>query len=366
MIYQDPKPIHGYALENGTFTGALGRLLTNQSDLGLSLFFIRDYGTTGIDFTTPIYQDQLCVVVQKAHKIPEAVLPLITFDVASWLCILFSLIGCSLFWIGLRIINANRNFVESIDQLYMMRSYWDWVHIAVDTCILFMSSPLLRLPKTSSERIFVVSICMMSIIVIAYFQSILATVFVNPLYYRDIKSLGELEKTKLPIEINVHLALDLLFAENSSLIQRTNIVNSSRCLSYIADYGNLSMVLRKTSIKFEYSHWFQLKKLYQIPYCPRTYMTAFILPKQSIYYDRVNQILMRLTRGGFIQKWISDTTFNITLRNTREHGSLEERDYVVLELADMQFPFVVLLCGVFMSGFVFVGEMCAYESLMEF
>lgn len=365
-IYQDPKPIHGHALANGTFTGAIGRLLTNESDLCLSTFFIRDYGIAGIDFTTPIYQDQLCVVVQKADIIPEAVLPLLTFDVASWICILLSLIGCSIFWIVLRIINANRSFVESLDQLYMMQSYSDYLHIVVDTGILFMSSPLMRSPKIWSERIFVISICLMSIILIAYFQSILATVFVNPLYYRDIKSLGELEESRLPIEIDLQLAVDLLFDEKSSLVERVNIVNSSHCLSYIAEYGNLSTVLRETSIKFNYAHWFRLKKLYQIPYCPRTFMTAFILPKQSVYFEPINQILIRLIRGGFIQKWISDTMFNMTLANTRLYGSLDERNYVVLQLVDMQFPFVVLICGCVLSSFVFIGEICTYETIIEF
>lgn len=341
-------------------------MLSNQSDMGLSLFFIRDYGTDGIDFTTPIYEDQLCVVVQKAHEIPEAVLPLLTFDETAWLCILMSMVGCSIFWIILRIINANRNFVDSTDQLYAMTSYSDYLHIVIDTGILFLSSPLLRMPKIWSERIFVASICLTSIIMMLYFQSLLATVFVNPIHYSDIKSLGELEDSKLPIEINLHLAVDSLFDENSSLTQRMTIVDNNHRLSYIAEYGNLSTVLSKTSIRFDHSHWFRLKKLYQIPYCPRTYMTAFILPKGSVYFQRINHILNQLIRGGFIQKWISDTMFNVTLESTRLHGSLESRDYVVLKLTDMQFPIVLLIGGLILSGLIFIGELCTNAAILEF
>lgn len=341
-------------------------MLTNQSDAGLSLFFIRDYGTTRIDFTTPIYEDQLCVVVQKAHEIPEAILPLLTFDVAAWVCILVSLIGCAIFWIFLRIINANRKFVDSIDQIYTMESCSDYLHIMVDTVILFMSSPMMKLPKIWSERIFVTSVCLMSIILIAYFQSVLATVYVNPIYQSDITNLVELEESKLPIEINLHLAFDSLFDENSLLVQRMKVVNNSHRLSYIAEYGNLSTILSKTSIMFEHSHWFRLKKLYQLPHCPRTYTTAFILPKESVYFKRINQILIRLIRGGFIQKWLSDTRFNITLESTRLYGSLDNRDYVVLQLADMQFQFVLLIGGLILSFMVFIGEICAYDTIIEF
>lgn len=303
-------------------------------------------------------------MVQKAHRIPDPILPLLTFDVASWLCLLFCLIGCSIFWIALRFVNANRVYIKEYDQLYMMKNYSDYLHIIVDTGILFISYPLIRLPRIWSERIFVISICLMSIIIIAYFQSVLATVFVNPLYYRDIKSLGELEESALPIKIHFYLSADPLFDEKSSLVKRIEIVQNNS-LSLLADYGNFSIVLRKTSIRFNYSHWFLRKKLYQLPYCPRTYITAFVLPKKSRYLERINQILHRLIRGGFIQKWISDMTFNMTLENTRLYGSLEERNYVVLQLADMEFAFVVLISGFIISFFVFFGETCTYDVIIE-
>lgn len=341
-------------------------MLTNQSDIGLSLFFIRDYGTTDIDFTTPIYQDQLCVVVRKAHRIPEAVLPLLTFNVTSWICLFFSFVICAIFWIVLRVINSNRNFVDSMDQLYTMENFSDYLHIVVDTGMLFLSAPLMRKPKIWSERMFVISISLMSIIILSYFESLLATVFVNPLYLRDIKTLGELENSRLPIEINMDLAVDPLFDDNSSLIQRIKVVDNNHRLSYISEHGNLSTVLRQTLIKFDHSHWFRLKKLYQIPYCPRTYLTAFILPKKSLYFGRINQILLRLIRGGFVQKWISDTRFNVTLESTRLYNSLPNQDYVVLQLLDMQFQFVVLIGGFVLSGMVFIGEWCAYEEIIEF
>lgn len=319
-----------------------------------------------IDFTTPIYEDKLCVVVQKAHEIPDAVLPLLTFDVAAWACILVSVVGCAIFWIFLRLINANRKFVDSIDQIYTMKSCSDYVHIMVDTVILFMSSPMMKLPKIWSERIFVTSVCLVSIILLAYFESVLATVYVNPIYQSDITSLGELEESKLPIEINLHLAFDSLFDDNSSLLQQMKVVKNNHRLSYIAEHGNLSTILSKSSIMFEHSHWFRLKKLYQLQYCPRTYTTAFILPKGSVYFKRIDQILIRLIRGGFIQKWLSDTMFNITLESTRLYGSLDKRDYVVLKLGDMQFQFVLLIGGFILSFMVFIGELCAYDTITEF
>lgn len=351
---------------NGTFTGALGRLLTNKSDIGMTLYFIRDYGTTDIEFTTPIYRDQLCLVVRKAHKITEAVLPLLTFSLTSWISFLLSFVGCSIFWMILRNINARRMFVDSTSQLYMMNSFSDYVHIVVDTGILFISSPLMKLPKIWSERIFVMSICLMSTIIFAYFESTLATVFVHPLYLKDINSLDDLERTNLPIEIHKNIAIDPLFNNESSLMQRIRIVNESPQLSDIVEHGNLSMVLKQTTIGSNFSHLFRLKRMHQLPHCPRTYMTAFILPKKSVYFDRINTILLQLTRGGLIQKWIRDTTFNWTLGSTKMYGSLEEVDFVVLEMMDMEFPFYILLGGYVLGFFLFIGELCSHDKIVEF
>ncbi|XP_037030197.1 uncharacterized protein LOC119070021 [Bradysia coprophila] len=386
-----PQSIYGYAQVNGTFTGALGRLLTNKSDIGMTLFFIRDYGTRDIEFTTPIYQDQLCVVVRKAHRIPEAVLPLLTFSVTSWISFLLSFVGCSIFWMILRNVNAKRMFVASTEQLYMMNNFSDYVHIAVDTGILFVSSPLLKLPKIWSERIFVISICLMSTIIFAYFESTLATVFVNPLYLKDINTLGDLESTDFPIEIHEHIAFDPLFDSKSSLMQRIQIVGKNHQLSHIVEHGNISLVLKQTAIKFDFSHWFRLKRMHQLPDCPRTYMTAFIMPKKSVYFDRdrdrdisravnsagspleksvyferINALLLRLVRSGFIQKWITDTKFNWTLESTRLHGSLDKQDYVVLELIDMEFPFYILLGGYVVGFFLFIGELCFADAIVDF
>ncbi|KAG4074351.1 hypothetical protein HA402_008760 [Bradysia odoriphaga] len=366
IVYQDPHSIDGYALMNGTFTGALGRLLTNKSDIGMTLFFIRDYGTTDIQFTTPIHQDQLCLVVRKAQRIPNAVLPLLTFSVTSWISLLLSFVGCSIFWMILSNVNAKRMFVGSTDQLYMMNNFSDYVHIAVDTGILFVSSPLMKLPKIWSERMFVISICLMSTIIFAYFESTLATVFVNPLYLKDINTLGDLESTDFPIEIQEHIAFDPLFDNHSSLTQRIRIVSKNHQLSHIVEHGNISLVLKQTAIKFDLSHWFRFKRMHQLPYCPRTYMTAFIMPKKSAYFERVNALLLRLVRSGFIQKWIADTKFNWTLESTRLYGSLDKRDYVVLELIDMEFPFYILFGGYVVGFLLFIGELCSADVIVDF
>lgn len=75
----------GFRNPNGTLTGALKTIQSRKSDIAFIGYFIKDYETRDVDFTTPIYADELCIVVRKAGRIPPFILPLKIFDKTLWL-----------------------------------------------------------------------------------------------------------------------------------------------------------------------------------------------------------------------------------------------------------------------------------------
>lgn len=75
----------GFKNPNNSFTGALRSLQTRKADIVFIGYFIKDYETRAVEFSTPIYSDQLCVVVEKASRIPQFILPLIIFDRTLWM-----------------------------------------------------------------------------------------------------------------------------------------------------------------------------------------------------------------------------------------------------------------------------------------
>lgn len=77
----------GFRNPNGTLTGALKTIQTHKSDIALSGYFIKDYETRDIELSAPIYSDELCIIVEKAGRIPPFLLPLIIFDRTLWLCL---------------------------------------------------------------------------------------------------------------------------------------------------------------------------------------------------------------------------------------------------------------------------------------
>jgi hypothetical protein len=77
----------GFRNPNGTFTGALKSIQDRRSDVAFVTFFIKDYETRSIEFSAPVYSDDLCLIVKKAEKIPQFMMPLITFDKSLWIAL---------------------------------------------------------------------------------------------------------------------------------------------------------------------------------------------------------------------------------------------------------------------------------------
>lgn len=75
----------GFRHPNGTLTGALKTVQTRKSDVAFIGYFIKDYETRDVEFSSPIYSDELCIVVKKAGRIPSFILPLIIFDKTLWI-----------------------------------------------------------------------------------------------------------------------------------------------------------------------------------------------------------------------------------------------------------------------------------------
>lgn len=75
----------GFRNPNGTLTGALKTIQSRKSDIAFIGYFIKDYETRDVEFSPSVYSDELCIVVRKAGRIPQFILPLIIFDRKLWM-----------------------------------------------------------------------------------------------------------------------------------------------------------------------------------------------------------------------------------------------------------------------------------------
>lgn len=358
-IFQPPDKgdAFGSKLENGTFTGCLGRMINKKSDLALTGFFVKDYLSTDVEFTSSIYEDQLCLISKKASRIPQSLLPLVCFEVDLWVCLLLTMIFAGVFWSAVRKVN-NRIIVHHKKP----PSAHQFFQIFVDTAMLTISAPLRKFPKINSERSFVASICLLSLVFVSIFQSSLSTVFIKPIFYKDIMSLADLAETKLPILVKYAAMMQDMFPTGSTGIigqlhtQMVQISTTSSVMAQLSVAGNFVTVTRRCTTYQDNAYYFSSRLLHMIPECPRIYNLGYMTRRNSIYLRRVNEILMQLNNGGFHEKWIRDLNYKYAWMIRFKYGSFHESAFKVLNLGNLQLPFYILGIGFSISAVVFICE----------
>lgn len=316
--------------------------------------------------------DKLCVVVKKAPRIPPELLPLVIFENSLWLIIFCAGMFISVVWSLLRKANNRIHRPSSLKffvDIYNLSPYLSHqsalrqhVQIFIDTWMLFLSIPMRRLTRAQSERFFIASVSIVSMILVSIYQSGLATVFVRPIYFKDIDSLDELDKSQNEILVKYAGYLTDVFPNDSSSTIYRNLRNKMKLAVTNASamdlvkYGeNKATITRQTTTLLDNYVYFAEKELYLIEECPKEYFLAYMVPARSAYLKRLNNILMDIHRFGFILKWIDDFTYEAKISHIKNSAG-EGNEHKVLTMSDLVFPFLILLAGSVLAFLALAGE----------
>ncbi|XP_055615251.1 uncharacterized protein LOC129761552 [Toxorhynchites rutilus septentrionalis] len=370
------RDLFGDRLPNGSFNGALGRLSRHKSDIAFVGFFIKDYFSTGTEFTTGMYSDELCCLVKKASRVPEYLLPVTIFPPDVWLLLFFMGIVFTVAWIVIRtgirmkvnyrtVWYQKRRLAHLFNLTNRIRDgslFREWTQILIDTYILLLSAPFQRFTRSGIERLLLFSLMMVSLIFTTMFQSELASVFVHPVYYRDIDSLQQLDQSGFKIPVKYKGYLDDVFPANYSPTMEslrgkiTYQPTSEAMLTVVARLGTIATVTRRTTLALDNAIYLSTKQLHMIPECPRSYNLAYVVSRHSILLEQINIVLLRMLNGGLVSHWISEMNYNVTIRDWERVRELGEPNFKTLTIVDMQFPFYLLAIGLALSTGVFVVE----------
>ncbi|XP_055842748.1 uncharacterized protein LOC129909700 [Episyrphus balteatus] len=368
LILQKPDDdFFGYHLPNGSYSGAIGKAIRYETDLILTGFFVKDYYADDMEFSVTVYTDKLCCYTSKAERIPQSILPLFSVKVDMWV----GFIGASFLWSGVwmlfRKINLwiNRKQGRQIPK-ELIKVKRPYLQIFTDTLVVWVRENINQYPPFSSEKIFVISLCLVSVIFGAIFESSLATVYINPLYYNDINTMQELDESQLKILIK-HAAMkdDLFYGSSSKMFQRLDnkliIVSDmkERMIDAMSRKGGFASVTRASSLLLDDIEYILSKKIHQIQECPKKYRIAYAYPKESPFKERVNDLLSRFLNAGLINHWIEMMLHKAKLGVLKSPETLRVMGgytWKVLTINDLQLAFYVVLGGSFISTFVLLTE----------
>ncbi|XP_028900401.2 glutamate receptor [Zeugodacus cucurbitae] len=370
----------GTRTKNGSYDGAIGRMIRFETDIILSGFFIKDYLTRDIAFSSPVYMDELCCYVKKASRIPQSIVPLFAVKVDIWISFLFVGMLTPFMWMLLRRVNlgamakgSTRLKLQKLQaqetRLLTQNHKLQYLRIFIDTWVMWVRVNIVSYPPFISERIFIASLCLVSVIFGALFESSLATVYIRPLHYKDINTMKELDEANIMIYIKHGAMRDDLFYGHSSQIYQ----NLEKKLLLIAELeerlihtmsrgGKFASVTRASSLELDDIHYFITKKIHKIPECPKSYHIAFVLPSNSPLEKSFNILLLKFVQAGLIDHWIADMMYNAKIKTRNFVGFLDETGdkWKVLTLNDLQLSFYTVICGSVLATIVLLLEFIAH------
>lgn len=336
-----------YHLPNGSYTGAIGEIITNQSDISLTGFFIKDYLTRKIEFTSAVYSDKLCCYVPKASRVPYSILPFFSVHYSIWIGFVISGFGISVIWMTFRYWNLR--LLSNI--LICWRK--DFIKILIDSWVIWVRIQLNRYPPFHSEKILIISISLVSVIFGAIFESSLATVYITPLHYKDIMSLKELDESGYEIEFKHAAMKDDLFKGSVSetfirlgnklkFIQHT----TEPIIKTMARTGGFAGITRESSLELDDIYYLGTDQIFKIPECPKEYTIAYVLIKNSPFTDTINNLLLRMDSGGLLKHWIKEIYFEKKISNLVSNSiKWDENKLEALSLKHLQLAFYILILG---------------------
>lgn len=360
----------------------MGSIERNQVDVVFTGYFVKDYESESSEFTATLYEDEVCVAVKKAKRIPPSLLPLVIFEELLWLSLLGAFILIFMFSSIMRYslkrqikrlytysefpedaeFLANKNMFNLTNHLARQSNYYQLIELFVDTLILLVSAPMRRFTRSQNERIFITSVCMFSMIFVSIYQSSLATVFIKPIYYKDINSLEQLDESGIPIVVKYVGFLTDTFPENSSrkdqsLHDKMRLYNGTTAALALVNLTEIATITRKVTVKLDNTEYFEKKQLHLVPECPRKYNLAYVVRKHSPFLERFNSLILDIQRYGLINKWIADINFKASLKNLKLYEGQFQATTKVLTMHDLQAPFYALAAGAFTSLMVFLCEL---------
>ncbi|XP_013097433.2 uncharacterized protein LOC106080562 [Stomoxys calcitrans] len=371
MNFLDPDPDYfGERAPNGTYNGAIGSIINNELDLCLSGFFVKDYMVPELEFSVAAYDDMLCIYTPKASKIPQSILPILSVDYTLWLGFIVTAFVCSLIWIVLRCLNLQLNIShdhvnETVGaQAELKKSYkWQFIRILIDTWVVWVRVNVTHFPPFNSEKIFIATLCLMSVIFGAIFDSSLATVYIHPMYYKDMHTMADLDKSGLHVIYKYSsMGDDLFFSETSPLFASLNKKLShlkdldADVLKDVAEHGGKAGVSRYTTLTLEYLRYIINKQVWVIPECPKYYTISYVWHKHAPWDDTINQLLLRMQNGGLFTKFIRQMQTDVDITISSQINIKLNEGFKVLTVEDLQLAFYVILVGSFMAFISFWVE----------
>jgi len=291
-------------------------------------------------------------LVPSAKPYPQYMNLILPFDSYVWIVIVATLFAASLTY------SLIRWFVEAeLDIGYAwLESFKVLLYMGTEKCLQKMCY---------LELGFIVLLLLMGFILTNIYLALLTSFLTSPIYEKELNTQNDIAEANIPI-MGLDVDMEQLFnwdKTNKKLHEtiKKNTATKSIFLrdamntseAYYASYQRFNYLLQPENRAFRFADEIILDVLY-----------AYVIPMNSPYKDRMNEILFRTYDAGLVVKFKE-----LSFQDCLETGHVEriqsqpEPDAVVLTVQHLQMAFYILVIGNLFACVCFICELIIYRNL---
>lgn len=284
----------------GKATGTLADILQRRSVISANCFYMQDYGTNKIEFTTTTYSDPLCVVVPKARRIPQWSKILWIFKKRTWIAM--TVTQSLLFVVGHLYQWASQYIHQDLSRKY---------HLAFDTYAILVSQPI----STETSRRFsllLASPILYNLIMTATLESNFVKTYTAVTYFEDIDTLQALSESNLILYTTFLSGSNHSSGINRALYQKQRQPpdwTETELLRDLCEHRNFSTLERYEDMLYVYRGGIRSpdgsKCIHTMKEFIATYHFGYIVYHGCPYLPKINSYISQSQQAGLIEYWYS-------------------------------------------------------------
>ncbi|XP_058176238.1 uncharacterized protein LOC131291067 [Anopheles ziemanni] len=387
----------GHRTANGSFTGALGHLVTTRDSwFSMNVYFLKDYETREVQFSAAVYQDRLCVFVKAAGMLPDWLLIFRCFTPTLWIVVWSTVALVSLCYVlmshmiavcwrtkprhGPPAAGSREAEAQSLNPFPTATALaGGTVGMLGQIVAALLSAPTSGINRTTThQKLFIAFGLIWGLTMTGAFQGSLVDVYTTPTSMKNLDTLAELDASRLPIMVNAPaLVVDVFGTERpgntiGNLKQRLMLdEHPSKPAGHTVMAGlSAGLIRNQDFVRLSTKHLGEdgNARLHRLRECPRSYTLAYLYPRGSPLYPAANWYILHFLQHGLYSKWERDAThvlamnraFKVRQAVTRQPGRQPaggQPGQVQLRLDHLLVPFILLAGGLSLAGCVFACEL---------
>jgi len=327
---------------DGKWTGPIGDILYNKSDLALGAWCFTLNDSFVVEGTDSYFTEEFTFFIPRAGMYSRYLSMTRVFASDVWLLIFVLMFLAA---VTFRLVAVGQKTVEC-------DTYKDTSNSLLSAWSMVLGVGVHKKPLSQPLRGLFFLWLTYSLAINTVFQAYVTTYIVDPGHRYQIDSEDEIMESGLEVYV-----IDFLYELLGDDLQKRSkswrkCGNAYDCLTTASASPGVVMLAGKVFAEYKSKELNCAFNYHESSSDLLNFHTVMVLKKGSPYLERINSVIRRLVEGGYPGKFFKDLTKEKSLRCL---SGLEQ--YVPMSLDQLQSAFVVMLVGLSISLLLFFGEL---------